>query len=153
MDLVRALAQPVVAVPGTVWAAFPWGGTDGRQATRTLTYANSGDSPVTLDLAVTGDVLKLSTDRLQVPAGGEAQVTLTIDAEGKSTGEHTGVVTAPSGDTVIRTLAGAYVEPESADMTVTGIARNGGPAAGFAPRRQQAFARFRRLAAGHVRDP
>ncbi|MFI7128229.1 S8 family serine peptidase [Nonomuraea sp. NPDC050153] len=131
VDLVRALAQPVVAVPATAWATFPWDGSGARQTTRTLTYANSGDAPVTLDLAVEGDVLKLPTDRLQVPAGGEAQVTLTIDTDGKSIGEHTGVVTATSGDTVIRTLAGAYVEPESADVTVTGINRSGGPAAGF----------------------
>ncbi|MET9250083.1 S8 family serine peptidase [Nonomuraea sp. NPDC003709] len=131
VDLVRALAQPVVAAPGTAWAAFRWDDAGGRRTTRTLTYANSGDSPVTLDLTVTGDVLKLPADRLQVPAGGEAQVTLTIDAEGKSVGEHTGVVTATSGDTVIRTLAGAYVEPESSDVTVTGINRSGLPAAGF----------------------
>ncbi|MGV9308269.1 S8 family serine peptidase [Nonomuraea sp. NPDC003727] len=130
VDVVRALAQQVVALPGSAWAAFPWKDSGKREATRTITYANSGDTPVTLDLAADGDVLSLSAARLEVPAKGEASVTVTINAERKPPGDHPGVITARSGDAVVRTPAGAFVEPESYDVTITGLGRNGRPAFG-----------------------
>ncbi|MEV7908112.1 hypothetical protein, partial [Streptomyces anulatus] len=64
---------------------------------------------------------------LDVPAGGQASVTLTIDASGTAPGDHAGTITATSGDSVIRTLAGAYVEPESYDVTITVTGRQGRP--------------------------
>ncbi|MFE3452296.1 S8 family serine peptidase [Nonomuraea sp. NPDC059194] len=127
VDLVRGLGQQVVATPGNVWAAFPWNGTGDRVTTKTITYANAGDTPVSLDLTVEGEVLKLSAERVEVPAKGEASVTLTIDAGGKVPGDYPGTVTARSGETVVRTLAGAYVEPESYDVTVNVIGRQGQP--------------------------
>ncbi|WP_433258768.1 S8 family serine peptidase [Streptosporangium sp. CA-135522] len=127
VDLVRALAQQVVAEPGNVWAAFPWNGSDERVATRTITYTNSGDTPVTLDLAADSQVLKLSTQRIEMPAKGQASVILTIDAREKAPGDYPATVTARSGETVIRTLAGAFVEPESYNVTVNAIGRNGEP--------------------------
>ncbi|WP_067137128.1 hypothetical protein [Microtetraspora malaysiensis] len=72
-------------------------------------------------------MLKLSTQRIEVPAGGQASVTLTIDANGKAPGDYVGTITATSGDTVIRTLAGAYVEPESYNATITVIGKQGEP--------------------------
>ncbi|MEV8633806.1 S8 family serine peptidase [Streptosporangium sp. NPDC051023] len=130
IDLVRALAQQVTAEPGNVWAAFPW--KTERVNTKTITYTNSGDSPVTLDLTAEGEVLKLSTQRLEVPAGGKASVTLTLDATGKAPGDYPGTITATSGQTVVRALAGAYVEPESYDVTVTLLGRDGEPSDGSA---------------------
>ncbi|NUW34202.1 S8 family serine peptidase [Nonomuraea sp. SMC257] len=127
VDLVRALAQQVVAEPANVWAAFPWGGAAERVSTKTITYTNSGDAAVTVDLGTQGsDVLKLSARRLEVPAGGTASVTLTIDATGKGPGDYPGAVTAVSGQGEIRTLAGAYVEPESYDLTLSTVGREGG---------------------------
>ncbi|WP_219519458.1 S8 family serine peptidase [Nonomuraea ceibae] len=123
VDLVRALAQPVVATTGNVWETFPWNGTGERVATKTLTYANSGDTPVTLDLTTSNDVLRLEQQRLEVPAEGEASVELTIHAEGKGPGDYAGTVTARSGDIVVRTLAGAYVEPELYDLTVKAVGK------------------------------
>ncbi|MFI9559254.1 S8 family peptidase [Nonomuraea endophytica] len=127
IDLVRALRQQVVPRQANLWASFPWDGAGGRTATRTITYANSGDTPFTLDLSAAGEVLKLPSGQVTVPARGEASVTLTIDAAGKAAGDHPGTVTARSGETVIRTLAGAYVEPESYDVTITAIGRQGLP--------------------------
>ncbi|MGA5763242.1 S8 family serine peptidase [Nonomuraea bangladeshensis] len=131
VDVVRALAQQVVAVPSQTWAYFPWRDSGERKATGTITYVNSGDAPVTLDLAGGGDLVRLSADRLEVPAGGEASVTLTIDAGQKAPGDFPGIVTATSGYTQIRTPVGAYVEPELYDVKITGIARNGEPAVSF----------------------
>ncbi|WP_177245494.1 S8 family serine peptidase [Streptosporangium canum] len=127
VDLVRALAQQVTAEPGNVWAAFPWDDPEERVTTRTITYANSGDAPVSLDLTADGEVLKLSAQHLEVPAGGNASVTLTIDAKDRAPGDHPGTVTATSVQTVIRTLAGAYVEPESYNVTVNALDRQGRP--------------------------
>ncbi|MFI9848471.1 S8 family serine peptidase [Nonomuraea sp. NPDC051941] len=127
VDLVRTLAQQVVAEPAGLWAAFPWDGEGERVSTKTITYANSGDTPVTLQLGTQGgDVLKPAQERLEVPAHGTASVTLTIDATGKAPGDYPGIVTAVSGQGEIRTPAGAYVEPESYDVTVTAIGREPG---------------------------
>ncbi|MBN6056147.1 S8 family serine peptidase, partial [Nonomuraea sp. RK-328] len=125
VDVARAVSQQVAATTGNVWASFPWNGTGERATTRTLTYANSGDTPVTLDLAADGEVLELGSKRLEVPAKGEASVELTIRAQGKAPGDYPGVVTARSGDTVVRTLAGAFVEPETYTLTVKTIERDG----------------------------
>ncbi|WP_433414073.1 S8 family serine peptidase [Microtetraspora malaysiensis] len=144
VDLVRALAQNVVAQTADTWAAFPWDGPDERTKTGTITYTNSGDAPVSLDLASEGDVLKLSAQRIEVPAAGQASVTLTIDANGKAPGDYVGTITATSGDTVIRTLAGAYVEPESYNVTIKTIDRQGEPA--------DAYAQFYDPKTGVVRD-
>ncbi|MEV0350304.1 S8 family serine peptidase [Nonomuraea sp. NPDC050680] len=127
VDLVRALAQPVVAEPANLQAVFPFGAADQVQ-TRIVTYTNAGDTPVTLDLAGEGELLHLSAERVEVPAHGQASVTLTFDARGKATGDHTGIVTAGSGKQVIRTLAGAYIEPESHNVTITAVGRSGTPA-------------------------
>ncbi|MEU1393176.1 MULTISPECIES: S8 family serine peptidase [unclassified Nonomuraea] len=125
VDVARAVSQQVAATTGNVWASFPWNGTGERVTARTLTYANSGDTPLTLDLAADGEVLELGSKRLEVPAKGEASVELTIRAEGKAPGDYPGVVTARSGDTVVRTLAGAFVEAETHILTVRTIERDG----------------------------
>ncbi len=125
VDVPRSLAQEVIASPTGVWAAFPWQHPGERRATGKIAYTNTGATPVTLDLAASSDVLTLSPQRLEVPAGGQASATVTIDAEDKGPGDYPGVITATAGDTVVRTLAGAYVEPESYDATVTVLGRDG----------------------------
>ncbi|WP_188197331.1 S8 family serine peptidase [Nonomuraea sp. SYSU D8015] len=133
VDLLRTLAQQVVAEPAGLWTAFPWDGAGERVSTKTITYANSGDTPVTLELVTQGgEVLKLSAQRLEVPANGTASVPLTIDATGKAPGDYPGIVTATSAQGEIRTPAGAYVEPESYDVTITAIGREPGDSFVFA---------------------
>ncbi|MEV1249895.1 S8 family serine peptidase [Nonomuraea sp. NPDC049750] len=127
IDLVRVLKQQVTVAPGNLWAAFPWNAADERVTTKTITYANASDASITLDLSAQGEVLKLPADQVTVPAKGTASVTLTIDAGGKAPGDYPGTVTARSGETVVRTLAGAYVEPESYDVTLTVVGKQGRP--------------------------
>ncbi|MFI0421908.1 S8 family peptidase [Spongiactinospora sp. 9N601] len=127
LEAAKALTQTVVALPGNVSSELRWPHEKGQQTTKTITYANTGDAPVTLALAIApvgsgplpAGVLGLSADRLTVPAKGEASVTVTAAADGVEPGAYAGVVTATAGDTVVRTLAGAYIEPESYDLTVT----------------------------------
>lgn len=127
VDLERGLKQQVTAT-GELWAAFPWDD-DARTATRTITYANASDAPITLDLTTQSEVLKPSAAQVTVPAKGEATVALAIDATGKAPGDYPGVISATSGDTVVRTPAGAYVEPESYDVTIELLDKQGQPTA------------------------
>ncbi|WP_158558173.1 S8 family peptidase [Spongiactinospora gelatinilytica] len=127
LEAAKALTQTVVAVPGNVSSVLRWPHEKGQQTTKTITYTNTGDAPVTFDLAIApvgsgplpAGVLSLSADRLTVPAKGEASLTVTMAADGITPGAYAGVVTATAGDTVVRTLAGAYIEPETIDLTVT----------------------------------
>ncbi|WP_147268318.1 S8 family serine peptidase [Spongiactinospora rosea] len=127
LEAAKALTQTVVTLPGNVSAVLRYPHEKGQQTTKTITYTNTGDAPVTFDLAIAPvgggalpkGVLSLSADRVTVPAKGEASVTVTVAADGITPGAYAGVVTATAGDTVVRTLAGAYVEPESYDLTVT----------------------------------
>ncbi|WP_433519511.1 S8 family serine peptidase [Nonomuraea sp. CA-143628] len=127
VDLVRAIGQQVYASPANIGTVFRWGGSGERLTTKEITYTNAGDSPVTLDLTVDGDVLRTSAQRVEVPAKGTASVTVTIDGTGKQPGDHPGTITARSGDLLVRTVATAYVEPESYDVKISALGTDGQP--------------------------
>ncbi|GAA0577540.1 S8 family serine peptidase [Kribbella sandramycini] len=97
--------------------------------TRELTYRNPTDTPVTLRLAVDQQSTKLSTGQLVVPAQGEAKVTVSADRAAQGVGDFAGRITATAdGADPLVTVIGWYAEPELYDLTITGIARDGGPA-------------------------
>ncbi|MEU1390711.1 MULTISPECIES: S8 family serine peptidase [unclassified Nonomuraea] len=127
VDVVRAIGQQVYASPANIGTVFRWGEPGERRAAKELTYTNAGDSPVTLDLTVDGDVLRTSAQRVEVPAKGTASVTVTIDGTGRQPGDHSGTVTARSGDLLIRTVATAYVEPEAYDVKISALGTDGRP--------------------------
>ncbi|GII62522.1 serine protease [Sphaerisporangium krabiense] len=124
VDVARAVTQTVVADTPNLWTFVRWPG-GGPAVTKELTYANTSDAPVDLALAEDGPYT-LSAGHLAVPAGGKASVTLTLDS-GLKPGTYPGTVTATAGDVTVRSLAGAYVEPESYDVTVTATGRDGRP--------------------------
>jgi subtilisin family serine protease len=100
---------------------------------RTLTYTNPSDSPVTLDLTTQMDqdvtAPRLSTTEFVVPAGGQASVTVTTNRGAGGAGMYSGrVVATPAGADPLVTTVGWYAEPESYDLTVKGINRDGSPA-------------------------
>ncbi|MEU4230089.1 S8 family serine peptidase [Nonomuraea sp. NPDC026600] len=128
VDVVRAIGQQVYASPANIGTVFRWDGSGERQATKEITYTNAGDSPVTLDLTVDGTVLRTSAQRVDVPAKGTASVTVTIDVTGKAPGDYPGTITARSGDLLVRTIATAYAEPESYDVTISALGADGRPA-------------------------
>ncbi|WP_283133833.1 S8 family serine peptidase [Rhizohabitans arisaemae] len=136
VDVARAVAQPVIAEPGTLSTTLPWPHTGGP-VVKTVAYRNNGTAPLTLDVAVersgaplpTG-LVELSARQVTVPAGGEAPVTVTLNPAGAPAGAHAGVIVARSGETAVRTPIGVHVEPESGDVSVRLIGRDGGPAIG-----------------------
>ncbi|WP_431912459.1 S8 family serine peptidase [Nonomuraea jabiensis] len=131
VDLVAATERTIMAEPVSVSSAHLWGAPGGQVTTRTVTYHNTGDSPITLDLKAEGEALKLPVDELEVPARGQARLTLTLDATGKAPGDYPGVVTATGGGQSVRTLANAWVEPESYDLSVKAVGSDGAPTSGF----------------------
>ncbi|MFC6935349.1 S8 family serine peptidase [Actinomadura yumaensis] len=120
----KAIEQTVLASPAAL--DFGRSAADGPEAlTKTLTYANTGAAPVTLDLSASftgpdgaplpsGDV-RLSTGSLTVPAGGSAQASLTVTAGPR--GLYAGRVTATGGGRTVRTAAG--LRKSGPDRTVT----------------------------------
>ncbi|MFC9976752.1 S8 family serine peptidase [Spirillospora sp. NPDC127200] len=141
VDVAEAVAQQVSASPATINADAKWPDSGSDPYERKVTYSNSGDAPVTLDLAVSlstqqGQALPANAARLDrtqvtVPANGTATVTLALGGvDGVKPGLYSGRLTASSGGApVVRTLANAYVEPPTANVTLPTYGRDGKPAA------------------------
>jgi Subtilase family len=141
IDVTRALDQTVVTEPSSVHVGtVAWPHDDDTPVSRTVTYRNLDDAAVTLDLAVDAigpngapaDVFSLSADQLTVPAGGEAQVTVTGDvAEASLDGDYSGAITATAGDLVSRTPVVVNREPESYDLTLNYTDDKGAPTSAY----------------------
>ncbi|MFJ4579275.1 S8 family serine peptidase [Streptomyces echinatus] len=121
-----------------------------KPVTRTLTYANRSDAPVTLKLSVRGapdGVAILARDTLAVPAHGTASTTVTGDGSKAPVGETSGqvVAAAPDGTPLAHTVFGLVKEEERYTLTVHVKDRDGAPAA--------ADLTVQRLAAGEDAAP
>ncbi|MER7807380.1 S8 family serine peptidase [Streptomyces sp900116325] len=133
------------AVKGTVFATDSvYGGYRASTAPaddksdKQVTYTNTGDSSVTLDLAVqvpgaaTGE-FTLSAPRVTVPAHGSSKVTLTTDfglvkADTMTSGQI--LATDASGALLAHTITGAYKQAPRHTLTLNGKDRSGRPMAG-----------------------
>lgn len=120
VDVARAVKQQVRA-SGNIDFGFLASPQSGK-ATRTLTYTNDGDQPVTLTLrsgitahrgAAPEGTLTLENATVTVPAGGSAPVAVTFDPSGPATW-YEGFVHASdaSGAVQVSTAVGAFVEPK-----------------------------------------
>ncbi|MEU5162415.1 S8 family serine peptidase [Streptomyces sp. NPDC020875] len=148
IDVDRATAQNVVAEPASVSLGSPrWPHDDAELATERITYRNTGTTDLTLDLALasaTGPdgrpapagLFSLGSSRLTVPAGGTASVDVTADvrAAGSTDGRYQAIVVAKGDDgrTVVRTATTVNREPESYELTIRAIGRDGRPDPGAA---------------------
>ncbi|MBG0564843.1 S8 family peptidase [Actinoplanes aureus] len=151
---VRAAAGSTLTGTGSAYFGFTgWPHPDPAAVDRTLTWTNTGDQAVTLDLTVRGeiaggpydtdpragagtpapDMFTLSADRVVVPAHGTASVTATAHPKAAQDGRrYLGEVTASSGGVVrARTQLGLYAEDERHDLTVTIRDRAGANAEGY----------------------
>ncbi|MGV9317179.1 S8 family peptidase [Streptomyces sp. NPDC003691] len=143
IDVAAALTGTVVAdTPSLSFGRHSWPHHDDTPATRDVTYRNTGGTPVTLDLRVTGQgtdgrptapgLFTLSTNRITVPAGGTATARLTADTRrGTTDGILTAVVTAAGGGQSVRVLGSVEREVESYALTVRTLGRNGTPATDY----------------------
>jgi subtilisin family serine protease len=140
LDVARAHAQRVYASPGTLnLGFFPWPHTGQQPVTKDVTYANDTAADVTLalSLALSGKdgkpapegMFTLSQPSVTVPAGGTATVSVTVNPLAGPLDRFGGYLNATADGIAIHTSVGAFVEPEMYNLKVTGIARDGRPAA------------------------
>ena len=144
IDIERALAGRVLAVPGSVsFGHLPWPHDDRAPVGHTVTYRNPTGADVVLDLSVDvatehgtappAGTLTPSAPTVTVPAQGSATVDLVLDTARGEPGVYGGYLTARAGDgTTVRTPVGYHQEPHMVELTVRGIGRDGRPAPGSA---------------------
>ncbi|MFJ8229219.1 S8 family peptidase [Streptomyces sp. NPDC094448] len=135
----RVLDQTVVAEqPSLSLGIQQWPHHDDTPVTRQLTYRNSGDADVVLDLALANPTgadgrpapagfFTLGTRQITVPKGGTASVDLTADTTlgGTVNGSYSATVVASGGGQTVRTPAAVDRESESYNVTLKGIGRDG----------------------------
>ncbi|MFI2779527.1 S8 family serine peptidase [Streptomyces sp. ALB3] len=131
---VKAAVDTVIEATGSVEvASYDWPhSAEDAVAKRTLTYRNTGDSDVTLNLAADTDAAAytLSTSELTVPAGSTAEAVLSIDPskvanDTRFSGQV--VATDTSGATVAHTGFAVHKEQELYDLTLRLRDRSGAP--------------------------
>jgi subtilisin family serine protease len=145
LDVARADTQHVYATPASVDGGVAlWPHSDDKPVATPVTYHNYGTSELALDLslavkdptgapAVAG-MFMISADRLIVPAGGEATVTVTTDTTGSGPdGVYGGVLiaTGDGGRVTVRTPVGITKEVESYNVNLRVLDRNGQPTGSY----------------------
>ncbi|MEU9407496.1 hypothetical protein AB0E08_17705 [Streptomyces sp. NPDC048281] len=127
------LADP----PSLDFGVQQWPHTDDQPVTKQLTYRNTGGKDITLALsasatgpsggAAPAGFLTLGATSLTVPAGGTAEVGVTVDTRlgGTADGDYSGYVTATGGGRTVRTAAGTIRETHSYDLTLKYVDRAG----------------------------
>lgn len=131
LNVARALNQKITVSPASLSVgALEWPHTE-APSTRTMTYHNRGDQPVTLDLAMDGNapdgLLTLSAKTVTVPAAGDASVQVTVDEKASTAyGFYGGRLVATGGDVKLQTPFSVYLEPPAATLKVSTIGADGG---------------------------
>jgi hypothetical protein len=144
VDVAAAMRESVTSEPASLsfgLATFPHG--DDAPVGKTLTYHNSGDNDLVLDLTasttdrsgrpVNDGTFTVSPKQVTVPAGGTATATVTSDTRtGPALGQLSGTVVATTASgTAARTPLGVVRETEAYDLTLRHVAADGStPAAG-----------------------
>ncbi|MFD5828751.1 S8 family peptidase [Lentzea sp. NPDC060358] len=128
VDVAKVIAQDVTASPTNIsFGAHRWPHTGEPVLSQEITYSNAGSEPVTLDLTAetNGSVFGVSPAKLTVPAHGTATATVTADVARQPGGGVVGGAIVAGG---LRTAVVVDLEPESYDVTITGLDRSGAKA-------------------------
>ncbi|WP_376771488.1 S8 family serine peptidase [Micromonospora polyrhachis] len=143
VDVARAITQTVTSSPvGLSYGRTAWPHADDEPVTRTVTYRNTGSTAVTLELgvqvtgpggaAVPAGMFRVSATQVTVPAGGQAEVTVTADTSVASPdGHYTGRLRATAGSTVVNTPLAVHKEPESYNLTLRHVDATGNAGTGY----------------------
>jgi subtilisin family serine protease len=133
IDVAQAITQQVVASPPSVsFGLASWPHEDDPVQEKTIAYRNSGDTAVTLDLAVhvenqPAGLFTVSPSRIVVPAGGTATATVAADTRsaGVPIGRFSGQLVAGGNGATVSTPIGVQKESERYDVDMTTIGRDG----------------------------
>lgn len=137
LDVGTAYLQDQVIASGSVDAGLvPWSRDQkSTPVKRQITYTNTTDQPITLQLA--GDrgdspagVFTPAVDHVTVPARGTSTVGLVVDPRGLAPGQYAAQVTARFAAGVVHTAVGVSVESEKHTLTVHLKDRAGKPVSG-----------------------
>lgn len=133
LDVAATTSATVHATGQVFHGNFDWPHEPGdAPVDRTVTFTSSGDADVTLDLAVDGSgPFTLDTDRVSVPAGGTAEVTVTADPTAVTSGTFTAYLIGSdpaTGEPVTRTSIAMLKEDERYDLAIKLSDRDGEPA-------------------------
>ncbi|WP_189698000.1 S8 family serine peptidase [Streptomyces chromofuscus] len=137
VDAVAAVNASVFATASAFSGFSAWPHEPGETDVREVVYTNTGDAPVSLDLAVESaapaGLFALSEDKVTVPAHGTASVELTAALDRLPDDRQiSGMVTGKdsSGTVRARTLIGAAKEGRRLNLSVVAKDRSGDPLAG-----------------------
>jgi subtilisin family serine protease len=142
VDVAKAATRSLYSSPATISGGIArWPHNDDTPITRTITYHNSGTTPVTLDLRTDirgpdrtpapAGMFTLSPATVTVPTGGRADVTVTTDTRvNAADGMYSGVILA--GD--LRIPIAVNREVESYDMTFEFVGFDGKPTPDYTAR-------------------
>ncbi|MFC0111940.1 S8 family peptidase [Kibdelosporangium aridum] len=137
LDVARAIRTPVTAT-GSVSAYMPWPN-QGAQKRLTVTWSNSGTTPITLDLQANATsangqpapdgLVSLAANSVTVQAGGNASVDVVVTAQADRAGTYSGIVSARTSDGAVSTRTAVSVRQQEAqyNLTATVLDRNGNP--------------------------
>ncbi|MER6826401.1 S8 family serine peptidase [Streptosporangium sp. NPDC000563] len=138
VDVARATTMSVTAEPGGVsFGLQKWPHGDDTPITGKVTYHNPGISPVNLALSVEGQdghgVFTVSPATVTVPAGGQADVSVTATTGTRTPEGGVGGHLVATGDDDLRISTPLAVENEveSYDLTLRHTARDGRPTASY----------------------
>ncbi|MEW2489691.1 S8 family serine peptidase [Streptomyces sp. NPDC048411] len=145
LDVKAAIDAQVLGAPAVQGGTFNWPQSSGDRTSVDIPYTNTGDQPVTLDLAlqgVTGNdgtdirskIARLGGKSVTVPAGATVKVPLVLDPDAHlepgQYGDITGRVLATADGVHVSTPFSLYVQPETVSLRVKVVDRLGKPAAG-----------------------
>jgi subtilisin family serine protease len=153
VDIPAGLNATVTATGSAYFGFQGWGQVSPTPINRTITYTNTGDSPVSLELAVDGEVaggpydtdphadegtpapgvFTLSASTVVVPAHGTASVTAIAHPDMGAPGRrYLGEIVAKDGTTAkTHTTLGLYIEEERYNLTFSVKDRGGDYASGW----------------------
>jgi subtilisin family serine protease len=132
VDVARAVRQGVSGTGGVDFGKIPYEQT--APVSRTVTYTNDTDAPVTLRLSasitahrgtVPAGALRLDRDAVTVPAHGVAPVTVSFNPAGAPQTWFEGAVRATAGDVAVTTSLGGFRDLRRVTFTGTIVAPDG----------------------------
>ncbi|MFB7293291.1 S8 family serine peptidase [Actinacidiphila glaucinigra] len=137
LDAPAAVHSSLFATVSAFSGFHAWPQKPGQTDVQKVTYTNTGDAPVGLDLAIdpaaSAGLFTLSEDKVTVPAHGTATVSLTANLD-RLPAEQTvsSMITGTEGTGTVRarTLIGAAKEGQRQTLTINAKDRSGKPLAG-----------------------
>jgi subtilisin family serine protease len=123
LDVRAAYLHGQIVATGSVDAGLVAYGSTPKPVKRQVTYRNTTDRPITLQLSTErgtspAGVFTVAAGQVTVPAHGSSAVGLVANPKGLQPGQYAAQVVARSASGTVHTAVGLSVEPEKHDLTV-----------------------------------